>query len=125
MVSFSINIFTPEFKEEIKGKNRKAFGADADEEVEVGSVKCLNLIRPPIYVYNWEEAVDLIEVGYEVASEQNRQKSYPDEEFPKQFVKKVKVEVEKPFVGRLYPENNKRSVSFKSKEELLTLLKQC
>lgn len=125
MVSFMINIFTSEFKQEIKSKNKKAFGADADEEVEIGSVKCLNLIRPPIYVYNWNEAVDLIEVGYEVASDQKQQKNYDDEEFPKQLVRKIKIEVEKPFVGQLYPENGKRAISFKSKEELLTLLKQC
>lgn len=124
MISFIVNVFTPEFKEEIKSKNKKAFG-DADEEVEIGSVKCLNLIRPPIPVYNWNEAVDLIETGYEVASEQKEQKNYSDEEFPKQFVKKVKIEVEKPFVGKLYPQDNKRSLSFKSKAELLTLLKQC
>jgi len=108
-VVFDLYLFTKEYVEKVKEdeRERKAHSRRLDEgetEYEVGTVACRNSARTqPIFFYNMDELMGLIEAAFAVSKQNEAQEqnlgedAFPDEAA---LLTIVEIDSDEPLVGR-------------------------
>src|SRR3990172_12869916 len=108
-VVFDLYLFTKHYIDKVKEdeKERKAHSRRLDEgetEYEIGTVACRNSQRTqPIFFYNVDELIGLLEAAYAVSYQNEAEEQRVDEDaFPDEAASLtiIELDTDEPFAGR-------------------------
>lgn len=125
-VIFDLYLFTEKYVEGVKSdeRERKAHGRQLDEgetEYEIGTIACRNSARTqPIFFYNVDELMGLVESGFAVGKDSEAQEQeIGDDLIPDEAAARTIIEIDsdEPLAGRFIEPDGQTS-DFASGDEL-------